>query len=153
GVGRAQPVGTFTQVNPAANQLLIRTVSGMVAPARKVLDLFCGAGNFGIPLAAGGTEVVGVDRDQDAVAAATAIARPAGLGRARFEADAADHFLRQQGCVGADVVLLDPPRAGASRVAAQLARLRPRRIVYVSCDPATLARDVRTLSAAGYDVD
>lgn len=148
-----QRPGSFTQVNAEANRLLVRTVAAMAAPAARVLDLFCGAGNLSLPLAHAGARVLGVDRDREAIADAAGNAAVAGLTRARFETNAADRFLRQQGLAGAELIVLDPPRSGAAAVAAQLARLRPPRILYVSCDPATLARDVGTLAAAGYAVD
>ena len=149
---RQQP-GSFTQVNAEANRLLVRTVAALAAPAARVLDLFCGAGNLSLPLAHAGARVLGVDRNREAIADAAGNAAVAGLTRARFETNAADRFLRQQGLAGAELIVLDPPRSGAAAVAAQLARLRPPRILYVSCDPATLARDVGTLAAAGYEVD
>ena len=148
-----QRAGTFTQVNVAANRLLVDVVRTLATPARKVLDLFCGAGNLSLPLAAAGAVVVGIDRDRAAIDAAAASAAASGLRSARFEAASAEHFLRQQGTAGADLVLLDPPRGGAGKVAQQLARLAPARILYVSCDPATLARDVRILTGARYGVD
>jgi len=142
----------FSQVNPAANRLLVETVCTMAAPARRVLDLFCGAGNFSLPLARAGTDVIGVEASAAAVADARASAAACGLTEARFEATSALHFLRQQGLAGAELVVLDPPRTGAADAVAQLARLRAPRIVYVSCDPATLARDVAVLPAAGYRI-
>jgi 23S rRNA (uracil1939-C5)-methyltransferase len=142
----------FSQVNPGANRLLVETVAGLAAPAARVLDLFCGAGNLSLPLAHGGAEVVGVERSATSVADGRAAAAAAGLD-VRFEVAVADRFLRQQGLAGAELVVLDPPRGGAATVAEQLGRLRPARILYVSCDPATLARDVATLTRAGYAVD
>jgi 23S rRNA (uracil1939-C5)-methyltransferase len=151
-VALTQRAGSFTQVNPAANRLLVRTVVAMAAPATRVLDLFCGAGNLSLPLARAGAQVHGIDRDAAAVADAAASATAAGLRRTRFEATPAERFLRQQGTGGADLVILDPPRTGARAVATQLGRLRARRILYVSCDPATLARDARILVGGGYRV-
>lgn len=148
-----QPAGTFTQVNPAANARLVATVLALAAPANRVLDLFCGAGNLSLPLARAGARVHGVDRDGDAVAAARSAAAAAKIAHARFERIASDAFLRRHGVGDADLVLLDPPRTGAPTVAALLARLRAPRVLYVSCDPATLARDVRALVAGGYRVD
>jgi 23S rRNA (uracil1939-C5)-methyltransferase len=149
----AQRLGTFTQVNPAANLLLVRAVVDIVGAGASVLDLFCGAGNLSLPLARVARAVVGIDQDAGGIADAAASATTAGLTNVRFEAGAADRVLRRHGLGDADVVVLDPPRSGAATVAAQLARLKPARIVYVSCDPATLARDTRTLVAAGYTVD
>ena len=147
---RRQRAGSFTQVNPTANRLLIATVLAFAPPAHRVLDLFCGAGNLSLPLAAAGIVTTGVDRESQAIDDARAAA--AGLPGVRFEALAAERFLAREGTAGADLVLLDPPRGGAARAVAQLGRLRPPRILYVSCNPATLARDTRTLAAAGYGV-
>jgi 23S rRNA (uracil1939-C5)-methyltransferase len=148
-----QRFGSFTQVNTAANRLLVRTVVERLDPGAKVLDLFCGAGNLSVPMARVAASVVGVDQDAGGISDAIASARAAGTKNVRFETAAADRFLRRHGLVGATVAVLDPPRTGAADAVAQLARLVPSRIVYVSCDPATLARDVRTLAAAGYVVD
>ncbi len=148
-----QRLGTFTQVNAAANRALVRTVVDLVGPGAPVLDLFCGAGNLSLPLARVAASVVGVDQNPDSIADAAASAGAAALRNVRFEAAAADRFVRRHGLAGASLVVLDPPRSGAAAVIAQLARLAPPRIVYVSCDPATLARDVRTLAGAGYAVD
>jgi len=143
----------FSQVNPAANRLLVETVLAFAAPARHVLDLFCGTGNFSLPLAHAGARVIGVERSAAAVADARASADAVGIANVRFEIAAAERFLRQQGVAGAELVVLDPPRGGAAAVAEQLARLRPPRILYVSCDPATLARDVAKLAHGRYVVE
>lgn len=149
----SQRLGSFTQVNAAGNRLLVRTVVELVDPGTAVLDLFCGAGNLSLPIARVAASVIGVDQDAGGVADAAASAQAAGIGTVRFETAAADRFLRRRGLAGATLVVLDPPRTGAAQVVTQLARLRPPRILYVSCDPATLARDVRTLASAGYAVD
>ncbi len=147
-----QRSGSFTQVNPQANRALVRTVVDFVGGGRAVLDLFCGAGNLSLPIARIATSVVGVDADAVGVADAAGSAAAAGIVYVRFEAGAAARFRRRRGLAGADVVVLDPPRTGAIAVAQLLARLTPARIVYVSCEPSTLARDVRTLVGAGYRV-
>ena len=148
-----QRPGTFSQVNTQANRLLVDTVRTLATPAARILDLFCGAGNLSLPLAGAGADVLGVDASAMAIADARASAADGGVERVRFEALPALRFLCQQGLAGADLVLLDPPRAGAAAEVVQLARLRPPRILYVSCDPATLARDAKILVAAGYVVD
>jgi 23S rRNA (uracil1939-C5)-methyltransferase len=148
-----QRLGTFTQVNPAANRLLVRHVVTIAGPDAAVLELFCGAGNLSLALARTARSLVGVDQDRGGIADAAAGATARGLGNVRFEAAPADVFLRRRGLAGAGLVVLDPPRTGAAAVVAELARLAPPRIVYVSCEPATLARDVRTLATAGYVVD
>jgi 23S rRNA (uracil1939-C5)-methyltransferase len=149
---RVQRLGTFTQVNPAANRLLVRAVVDVVGAGAHVLDLFCGAGNLSLPLARVARAVVAVDTDAAAIADGAASAAAAGLANVRFEVGAADRFLGRHGLGTANVVVLDPPRTGARAVAEVLARLEPARIVYVSCEPSTLARDVRILVDAGYQV-
>lgn len=147
-----QRAGTFTQVNPAANLLLVRTVVATVGGGARVLELFCGAGNLTLPLARVSASVVAVDQNPRGVEDGAASAAAAGLANVRFEVAATDEHLRRHGLSGADVVVLDPPRTGAAAAARLLARLAPARIVYVSCDPTTLARDVRTLASAGFAV-
>jgi 23S rRNA (uracil1939-C5)-methyltransferase len=149
---RVQRTGSFTQVNPAANLILVRTVVDFVGAGARVLDLFSGAGNFSLALARAATSVVAVDQDAAAVTDGAASATAAGIRNLRFEIGAADRFLDRHGLAGAEIVVLDPPRSGAAAAVELLARLAPPRIVYVSCEPSTLARDVRTLAAAGYAV-
>jgi 23S rRNA (uracil1939-C5)-methyltransferase len=146
------PVDAFTQVNPAANRALVATVLAFAAPTggEHVVDLYCGAGNLSLPLARRGAGVEGIEGDAVAVGAAVANARRLGLAGARFRCASVAGALRTYRGPSPDVVILDPPRAGAADVLAPLGALRPSRIVYVSCDPATLARDVRDLRRAGF---
>jgi 23S rRNA (uracil1939-C5)-methyltransferase len=148
------PADVFTQVNPAANRLLVASLLalGRFCAGERVLDLYCGAGNFTLPLARRGVLVHGVERDPAAVAAGRANAERLGLGGARFECAAVAEALSNAADEAADAVVLDPPRAGAADVIAALAALRAGRILYVSCDPATLARDVRALVQRGYQL-
>ncbi len=147
------PADVFTQVNPTANRALVAMVTALadVAPGERALDLFCGAGNFALPLARRGAVVHGIERSALAVDTARANATRLRLD-ATFEAgDVAARLARAGDAL--DLVVLDPPRTGAADVMEPLARRRPARIVYVSCDPATLARDVRILVDAGYRLD
>jgi 23S rRNA (uracil1939-C5)-methyltransferase len=146
------PADVFTQVNAGANQMLIRAVLalGGFRAGERVLDLYCGAGNLSLPLARRGVSVHGVERETIAVDAARANAERLGLGTATFESAAVAAALSRTGAGSRDAVVLDPPRAGAADAVAPLAALRAPRILYVSCDPATLARDVRALIACGY---
>ncbi|HUY38014.1 MAG TPA: class I SAM-dependent RNA methyltransferase [Candidatus Binataceae bacterium] len=144
----------FSQVNRAQNLRLVAEVMAMAAPApgAKLLDLFCGAGNFSIPAARRGANVTGVDSDPPAAAAAARNAERMGLGEAQFAAMQAHElaaFLRLAR-FRPDVVILDPPRTGATALIEPIAKLGPARVVYVSCDAATLARDLRALAARGY---
>jgi 23S rRNA (uracil1939-C5)-methyltransferase len=149
------PADVFTQVNPEANRLLVATVLGFAAmrPEACVLDLYCGAGNFSLPLARRGLRVLGVERDPIAVDAARANAVRLGLTHAAFRTAAVASALADVRPGTVDTVVLDPPRAGAAEALPALATLRAPRILYVSCDPATLARDVRVLAAAGYRLE
>jgi len=144
---------SFTQVNDGANRLLIDCVLRHVAPrpGLRVLDLYAGAGNLSLPLRRAGAEVTAVEQDRDAAAAARANAAAEEgppLRVLAMNAEAAVQRLAEAGeCF--DVVLLDPPRSGA---AGCLPWLTAPRLIYVSCDPTTLARDLRGLSTA-YRVD
>uniref|UniRef100_UPI00333F723F 23S rRNA (uracil(1939)-C(5))-methyltransferase RlmD n=1 Tax=Castellaniella defragrans TaxID=75697 RepID=UPI00333F723F len=148
----------FTQVNPYVNQTLVfRALSLLAAGAQdRVADMFCGLGNFSLPLATVVHEVVGIEGSAALVRRAREDAARQGLdGRASFselnlfEIDA--DWLRSQGHF--DRMLIDPPREGALALAHALAALapdeRPRRVVYVSCNPATLARDAGILHHVG----
>jgi 23S rRNA (uracil1939-C5)-methyltransferase len=145
----------FTQVNQAQNRALVSCVMerAALAEGKRVLDLFCGAGNFSLPAARRGAQVTAFDSDALAIAAALANARRLGLQQnARFSALGAKEtaqFLRRAG-YRAQLLILDPPRAGAVELIDPMLKLRPDRIIYVSCDVATLARDLRLLRGGGY---
>ena len=143
----------FTQVNHAANRILVRHALALLdpRPGERVADLFCGLGNFSLPIASRGAEVLGVEGNAELVRRAETNARENGLAaRARFqvadlfEAVSCARFGVNDGG-GFDKLLIDPPRDGAVEVAKALGAGGPRRIVYVSCDPATLARDAEVL--------
>ncbi|NMX23620.1 class I SAM-dependent RNA methyltransferase [Dissulfurirhabdus thermomarina] len=143
----------FTQVNWPMNLVLVRRLVKVIrrAGARTVLDLYSGIGNFSLPLATAGLRVQGVETDPAAVAAAREAARRLGLDpRAAFRCARAEDVAREPLEPPPDVLLLDPPRRGAGEILPALARGRPRLVAYVSCDPATLARDLRRLLAEGY---
>ena len=135
----------FIQVNATLNQVMIaRALELLDAQAgERVLDLFCGLGNFTLPLARGVAQVVGVEGDAGLVARARANAQRNGLDNAQFFA--ADLAADQRGTpwmrAGFDKLLLDPPRSGADEVLKQLPLQGIGRIVYVSCHPGSLARD------------
>lgn len=139
----------FIQVNAKINQQLIRRALEWLSldEQDRVLDLFCGLGNFTLPLATRAKEVVGVEGDATLVEAAKANALANKLSNAFFHvadlslAPEAHAFLRQS----FDAVLIDPPRSGAESVLPVVAASQAKRIVYVSCNPATLARDAGIL--------
>ncbi|AOD16534.1 23S rRNA (uracil(1939)-C(5))-methyltransferase RlmD [Xanthomonas fragariae] len=151
----------FIQVNASLNQKMIAHALTLLdaKPDDRVLDLFCGLGNFTLPLARGVREVVGVEGDAGLVARAKENAQRNGLDNAQFYA--ADLTQDQRNAAwmrqGFDKLLLDPPRSGALEVLQQLPLKKFERIVYVSCHPGSLARDAGylvnaqgfTLKAAG----
>ena len=146
----------FSQVNRAQNLKLVAAVmemAGAQAGAR-VLDLFCGAGNFSLPAARRGAAVMGVDAEALAVAAAARNAERLGLKRAEFAAMEAAELARflLRARYRPDVVIMDPPRSGARELIEPLLRMRAARVIYVSCDVATLARDLHALCAGGYRI-
>ncbi len=145
----------FTQVNPAANRLLVEVVLRMLGDVAgvSVLDAYAGAGNFSAPLARRGAIVTAVEQSRESCLSAESNATEYG-GRWRVERGRVDRVLARlaQRGVAFDAVLLDPPRSGASEIVPGLLALRPPVIVYVSCDPATLARDLGQLKSA-YRVD
>ena len=155
GLALEVPADVFTQVNPGANRRLVETVValGAFAPGARVLDLYCGAGNLSLPLARRGVTVLGIERSGVAVEAARANAARLRLAGATFRTGDVARALGDLPAGSVDAVVLDPPRAGAADAVPALAALRPPRILYVSCDAATLARDVHGLAAAGYRLE
>ncbi|PSJ42654.1 23S rRNA (uracil(1939)-C(5))-methyltransferase RlmD [Zobellella endophytica] len=146
--------GDFIQVNSEPNEAMVRQALDWLAPApgHRILDLFCGIGNFALPLAAAGNAVIGVEGVMEMVEQARGNAEDNRLDHARFyRADlAADFTAEPWAREGFERVLLDPGRAGAEQVMPYLLKLSPERLVYVSCNPATLARDSQVLLAGGY---
>ena len=144
----------FSQVNRAQNLKLVAAVMEMAGASvdARVLDLFCGAGNFSLPAARCGAEVMGVDAEMLAVAAAARNAARLGFKRAEFAAMEAAELARflLRARYRPDVVIMDPPRSGARELIEPLLRMHAARVIYVSCDLATLARDLRALCAGGY---
>ena len=140
----------FTQVNAGINKKMIQRTMELleVSAEDRILDLFCGLGNFTLPLAKRVTEVVGVEGDESLVRHARDNAAKNTLANATFEqADLTKTELKDYpwAKAGFNKILLDPPRSGAFEVLHQLAALGAERLVYVSCNPATLARDAGEL--------
>lgn len=149
--------GDFVQVNAELNrQMVSQALSWLdIRPADRVLDLFCGLGNFSLPLAQRAATVTAVEGVETMVEWASATARQAGLDNVEFFA--CDLFAPLDGLDWAqqkhDIVVLDPPRDGAEGIAGQLAVFGARQVLYVSCNPATLARDAALLTGQGYRLE
>ena len=146
--------GTFTQVNPTGNRALIAAVRALGAFRKEhtVIELYCGAGNLSLPIARDVHSLIGIEQERAAVIDAEGNAARLGLTNVQFmpaSVEAGVRHLLQTG-VRADVVVLDPPRMGAAAVIDLLPRFGAHAVLYVSCDPATLARDLRRLHTHGY---
>ena len=137
----------FWQVHPQAPDVLVDAVVGGLVPepGDRVLDLYCGVGLFAGALVDAGADVIGIEADADAVACARR-----NVPEASFIVGRVDRGLRSVP-PDADLIVLDPPRAGAGeRVMTEVLARRPRRVAYVACDPASLARDVATAARLGW---
>lgn len=151
GVPVAIPPGGFLQASREGEATLTAFVMSHIGNARRVADLFCGAGTFSLPLAAKAA-VDGFDGDAAAIAALDAAAR---LGALRHPVNASrrnlfDRPLRVEELTPYDAVIFDPPRVGAQSQAAQLAQSRVPVVIGVSCNPASFARDAAQLRDGGY---
>lgn len=154
GLSLAFAPGDFIQVNGPVNKRMVEQALNWLEAGKddKVLDLFCGIGNFTLPLARQAREVVGVEGELAMVARAEENARRNGIENARFyKADLSGDIAGMSWArEGFDLVLLDPARPGAFEVMEHVVKLSPRRVVYVSCNPVTLARDSQVLVKGGY---
>lgn len=141
----------FTQVNHAINRVLVRRAMSLLAPTpgERIADMFCGLGNFTLPIARLGADVVGIEGSDALVRRAAENAAANGLSE-RTSFAVANLFEATDASVAAlgafDKMLIDPPREGALELVKSLGAAGPRRIVYVSCSPATLARDAAILT-------
>ncbi len=145
----------FFQVNARQTEALYGIVADLCAPEghERVLDAYCGTGTMALLLARRAAHVLGVDQEAAAIADARASARLNGVGNAQFVCAPAQEVLPRRAAQGErfEAAVLDPPRAGCDEAALRaLAACDPGRIVYVSCDPATLARDIARLRPLGY---
>jgi 23S rRNA (uracil1939-C5)-methyltransferase len=145
----------FTQVNPAINRKLLEYAIGMLEPTSndRVLDLFCGIGNFSLPLSRQVHSVVGVELMENSVARARWNASKNDISNCEFRTEDLFRDDVELPEARASKVLLDPPRSGAEQVCKRLAERKVEKVVYVSCNPLTLARDAKVLVESGYQLD
>lgn len=149
----------FTQVNPSVNPQMVKLACELLAlqGGERVLDLFCGLGNFSLPLARKvglDGEVVAVEGSEEMVRRGTENALKNSISNVKFYAqdltqDFSQHVWAKQGF---DALLIDPPRAGAEEIMHYVPNFKAKKIVYVSCNPATLARDAGILVQHGYQL-
>ena len=151
---------SFYQVNPVQTKVLYDTAlayAGLTGE-ETVWDLYCGIGTISLFLAKAAKKVYGVEIVPEAIENANANARKNGIENAEFYVGAAEEvfprLVKENPAIGADVIVVDPPRKGCDeKLLATMLAMAPERIVYVSCDPATLARDLKVLCAGGYRID
>lgn len=146
----------FSQINTQQNRQLIGLVCTLAANiyGKTVLDLFCGMGNFSIPLALNGAAVTGIEWNKESIKWARINAEQAGV-QCRFYSGDVKNTLHEliKSKQSVHTILLDPPRRGLGKTTTLLPELEPETIIYISCDPATLARDVALLNKKGYSLD
>lgn len=150
--------GQFQQVNLKANHLLrdrVRTLVQELAP-KKVLDLYCGSGNFSLQLAAAGIEVWGLELAPRAIDCAQKNLELNQMTGALYLAAPVEQLRSSfpeltPGSI--DLVIADPPRAGMPEALGLIEELSPRHLIYISCDPTTLARDLKRLGSSGYRIN
>lgn len=145
--------GGFAQINLEQNKQLVKAVidAADLTGAERVLDLYCGMGNFSLPLARRAAHLVGVEDYAPSIEMAKRNARNNRIDNVEFYARPAEQALSDFG-IDFDLLVLDPPRAGAYDVAKQLLKNPIRRVLYVSCDPQTLVRDLQVLLNGGYQL-
>jgi 23S rRNA (uracil1939-C5)-methyltransferase len=148
--------GGFSQVNYQQNTALIETALrwAELTGTERVLDLFCGNGNFSLPLARYCSEVVGYEDYAQSIEDAVTNSRRNTIGNTSFFCKDSAVGVRDEARRGDtfDVVLLDPPRTGAFEAVKLIPQVKPDKILYVSCDPPTLARDLAVLQKSGYEI-
>lgn len=148
---------SFYQVNPVQTEILYKTAIEYAGLGRKetVIDAYCGIGTIGLVAAKRAKNVIGVELNPDAVRDARINAKENKITNARFYQGDAGDFMENMAENGehADVVFMDPPRTGSDKkFMSSVIKLNPSRIVYISCGPETLARDLEYLTKHGYDV-
>jgi 23S rRNA (uracil1939-C5)-methyltransferase len=148
--------GGFSQVNRGQNRAMLEIVRRLAGfhGSEQILDLYCGNGNFSLPIAGEVASVTGIEEYAGSIAAAESNRMLNGIENAEFIC--ADAVAGLKLLVASrrrfDTAILDPPRSGAAEAIPELCRLNPPRIIYVSCDPSTLARDCGLLTDRGYQV-
>ena len=144
--------GSFSQINLEQNRTLIQTVLQFseVNKEGSILDLYAGVGNLTLPLAMGAKKVVGIEENGLAIEDARFNMERNGIRNCEFIHGRVEDVLISWKKENPDCIVLDPPRTGCKGVLNQMVRLKPKKIVYVSCEPTTFSRDLRLLTEMGY---
>ena len=154
-LGEALSPRSFYQVNPVQTAVLygLAVDAARLTGKETVLDAYCGIGTIGLTASGKARQVVGVELNRDAVRDAIGNAKHNGVKNARFFAADATAWIQEAAEAGqrADVIFMDPPREGSTpRFLESVAKMAPKRVVYVSCNPETMARDLALLTQKGY---
>jgi 23S rRNA (uracil1939-C5)-methyltransferase len=146
--------GSFSQVNPEQNQTLIQTVLQFseVNQRDRVFDLYAGVGNLSLPLATRARGVLGIEENRMAIEDARFNAERNGIKNCDFIHGKVEDISINWKKETPDLIVLDPPRTGCKTILDQLVRWKPKKIIYVSCEPTTFARDLRLFSERGYSL-
>lgn len=140
----------FVQAVAAGNRAMIAQIQAWSGKAQRIADLFCGIGNLSLPLAkATGAALFGAELNAASVRAAKANAKQLDVAAEFFQANLFEDF-DMEPFIGADLLIIDPPRRGARRICSRINHLLPARIIMISCDPAAGARDGELLAGHGY---
>ncbi len=147
---------SFSQVNFVQNRSIINSIIDFcsVTAPRSILDLFCGNGNFSLPLAKNSKRIVGFETFEKSVSFAEFNARSNGITNARYFNRDSAAGVDEAASTGEtfDLVIIDPPRSGADAISGKLVKIAASHIIYISCDPPTLSRDLATLKKSGFEV-
>jgi 23S rRNA (uracil1939-C5)-methyltransferase len=153
GVQAWVPTGSFSQSSFINNDVLLKTVIEFAGEIKnkRVWDIYCGWGNLSLPLAANGAIVTGYDSDANAIATANMSVSDNQIQTARYEKSNDTKLIGRltKPSNPVDIIMLDPPRTGAKALADAIAKSPAIKIIYISCDPNTLARDLKTMAQSG----
>lgn len=143
----------FNQANYEINEEIINTIAGWIEPIEKrnLLDLYCGIGNFSITLSGFFKNIVGVDSNGDSIKLAKRNSDSNDLVNVKFVQDKCRSYLAKLK-EAPDVLLVDPPRNGMKDLLGHIDKIKPRNIIYISCNPSTFARDIKTLTESNYKI-
>lgn len=145
-------LGGFVQSNLRVNQMMVEHVIDSVKGSENVLDLYCGCGNFTVPVASVCKKVTGIDHDRRLTGFVSKNANNNGLDNVNVITSDLGNSLNLEALYNTeyDTVIMDPPRAGAASLISSINRIKPEKIVYISCNTSTLARDLEHLTNSGY---